>query len=320
LIDKKTVFVLGAGASCPYGYPSGAILRKEICLDFKKYIAYLNDNFSDSSERQIKLENIQHFAKVFFKSSTPSIDLFLARNPHLATTGKYIIAFKIFDAEHSSRFNEEAREGQDWCFYLFNRLTESVTTWDQFHNVSVGNIRFVTFNYDRSLEYYLYESLHNSFTNIPEHDISCLLKSIKIIHVYGQIAPLKWQNPASYIPYAPKFTELLLQNVAANIRTIYEERGNPELQDAQDLIRQAERIFFLGFGYAPENMEVLGLPDLIPPECEVYGTAYSMMDSEVKHIQDILHSGRKPDSFGYKDRFDNTIEPLDCLMILRKYL
>ena len=31
MIETKTVFVLGAGANAPYGYPTGAGLRKEIC-------------------------------------------------------------------------------------------------------------------------------------------------------------------------------------------------------------------------------------------------------------------------------------------------
>ena len=30
MINKKTVFVLGAGASCPYGYPSGPELVRRV--------------------------------------------------------------------------------------------------------------------------------------------------------------------------------------------------------------------------------------------------------------------------------------------------
>ena len=34
MIMEKTVFILGAGASCPYGYPDGKKLRTEIIQNF----------------------------------------------------------------------------------------------------------------------------------------------------------------------------------------------------------------------------------------------------------------------------------------------
>jgi len=320
MIDKKTVFVLGAGASCPYGYPSGAVLRKQICLDFKKYIAYLDDNMSDSLQRQSMLKNIHHFAKIFFKSSTGSIDLFLARNPQLSPTGKYIIAFKIFDDEHSSRFNEEALENQDWYFYLFRRLTKSATTWEHIPDLSDGKIGFVTFNYDRSLEYFLYESLRNSFTNAPEHEIFRFLKGIKIVHVYGQIAPLEWQSPADYVPYAPKISESLLQKAAVNIKTIYEQKESPELNEARQLLAQAERIFFLGFGYAPENLEVLKLPDRTKRATEIYGTAFGLKPKEKLDIREKIKEWL-PVEFIDQVNIGYLMGPknMDCLELLKNY-
>ncbi|WP_156096076.1 hypothetical protein [Methanobacterium sp. SMA-27] len=35
MIKTPTVFVLGAGASIPYGYPSGEKLREEICHELE---------------------------------------------------------------------------------------------------------------------------------------------------------------------------------------------------------------------------------------------------------------------------------------------
>ena len=95
MIKSKTVFILGAGASCPYGYPTGAQLRRQICLDFKKqYLEWLKTNMDSASGREDRYEWIKHFIETFFKSNTKSIDLFLARNEHLADAGKYIITFK----------------------------------------------------------------------------------------------------------------------------------------------------------------------------------------------------------------------------------
>ena len=36
MIKEETVFILGAGASCPYGYPDGKELREQICSNFAR--------------------------------------------------------------------------------------------------------------------------------------------------------------------------------------------------------------------------------------------------------------------------------------------
>ncbi|HUU18459.1 MAG TPA: hypothetical protein VMW72_15015 [Sedimentisphaerales bacterium] len=367
MIDKRTVFVLGAGASCPYGYPSGAHLRKLICLNdgfIKHYKEYLKSGSSAYS-----IENVNHFKTAFDKSSIKSIDVFISNNPRLAPVGKYIIAFEVFRAEQRSRFREKAMEsklwysrkcddpkrdrdfllrkdffqGGDWIFYLYNRLIEGLVGKEALPDFSNDKIVFITFNYDRSLEHFFYESLCNSFAevcddrivqyfkqkNLPVNEqispqnrellIQLVMEQLKILHVYGQIAPLKWQSSEG-VDYAPQINEELLQKASQNIRTIYEEKRNPELIEAQNLLKQAEEIFFLGFGYAPENMEVLGLPESIPPRCQVYGTAFNMIKEEVNRLYSGLHGGRARDKDIYLTPTSTLINDIDCLMLLKKYL
>jgi len=340
MLDKKTVFVLGAGASCPYGYPSGKHLREYICLPTN-----IPSAKAEALDEAIGSKSgFGDFRKKFEKSSTKSIDLFMARNPKLAPVGKCIIAFEIFNAEHRSLFREQAEwvqemrrsqmsestreqylakkdfQGGIWYEYLFDRLTAGLARNDDLPDFSEGKVAFITFNYDRSLEYFLYESFHNSFTEIPESQIVQSLKGLRILHIYGQIAPLKWQDSAQGVDYRPPINASLLSNASSYIRTIYEEQQNPELTEAHELLKTAERIFFLGFGYAPENMDVLNLPILIPPGCQVYGTAFGMMEKEVKDILHTVRSGRKADSDGYKEPYDTLIGPCDCLTLLREYL
>jgi hypothetical protein len=322
MIEKRTVFVLGAGASCPYGYPSGAQLRKQICLETHHYREYLNTyyRYPDDAESHEPWERFEAFADKFFKSDTESIDIFMVRNRQFASVGKYIIAFEVLDAESKSHFHEQAVEGQNWYSYLFRHLTKGVVSEEELCDLPWEMIRFITFNYDRSLEYFLYESLRNSFTNLPVHKLFALLKRITITHVYGLIAPLEWQNPNERVDYRPQITESLLRSAAKNIKTIYEEKESAELREAHELLQRAERIFFLGFGYAAENMEVLKLPELIPPACKVYGSAFNMEHGEVGHIRHTVHSARKRDPNLHMAPSDTTIEACDCLMLLRKYL
>jgi len=348
MIKKRTVFVLGAGASCPYGYPSGACLREIICFDggFRdSYFSYLQDRRLNLNDKDKKVRDIQHFIKIFKNAHIKSIDVFMANNPKLASTGKYILSFEIFRAELNSRFGEEAKreqerlddlrktpdhkrylwgtagfQGGDWYFYLYNRFLDGLIGIDALPDFSDGNITFITFNYDRSLEQFLYNSLRCLYSEVPEDMIIQTLKKLKIIHVYGKIAPLKWENQTDFVDYKQQIDEPLLERTAKNIETIYEVKENPELIEANNLLKQAEVIFFLGFGYAPENMKILGLPESISPKCQVYGTAFNMIKEELDRLNSELHSNRARDNNVYTAPKYTQIDNVDCLMLLRKYL
>jgi hypothetical protein len=345
VIDKKTVFVLGAGASCPCGYPSGEQLQKQICFDLKeRYQNYFLENHLNGNQKG----EVNQFIDTFERSHNPSIDLFIARNRNtkLVSTGKYIIAFEMFCAEKRSCFGEEAKvkqemysqprndasreknfvqrgyfKGDDCYPYLYKRLTDGLSKPDILPNFSDDNISFVTFNYDRSLEYFLYDSLYNSFKEVPEPEISKCLKKLKILHVYGQIVPLKWQDSERGVDYCPPINEDLLQKAASNIKTIYEQEKNPELNDAKQLLEQAKRIFFLGFGYAKENLDILQLPEKIGSYAEVYGTALGLENGEINGIKQNIIDRLTVDPNVGKNKPDVRIkiENMDCLKLLKNY-
>jgi hypothetical protein len=339
LIDKKTVFVLGAGASCPYGYPSGADLRSWICLNGgfnDSYVDYRRNLREKGEDNNLP---INEFISKFSKSSRKSIDLFMSANPKLAPTGKYIIAYTVFKAEERSQFREQAQlareqysnlshgtpswrflakkyfQGDDWYLYLFNRLAAGLIKPDVLPDFSDNKISFVTFNYDRSLELLLYESLSNSFTEVPEKEVIKCLQKLKIVHVYGQISPLKWQDSEQGVDYRPKLDETLLQKSADNIKTIFEQKESPELNEARQLLVQTEKIFFLGFGYAEENLEILKVPDRTKKATEIYGTAFGLEMEEILNIRRKLF-----DWLPIQDANQVKIEKnLDCLKLLRNY-
>lgn len=347
MINEKTVFVLGAGASCPYGYPSGSRLRQRVCLK-QGFIHSYTSTGVDRQAVERRLPDMKKFKDAFNKSRIKSIDLFMAINPKLAPIGKYIIAFEIFRAERLSFFGEEAKlnqeklsyrqgqglhspsdllsqtlfQGEDWYFYLYNRLIEGQISKGSLPDFSKGNLTFITFNYDRSLEQFLYESLSNSFTEVAESDISECLKKLKILHIYGQIAPLKWQDTEKGVDYKPKLGELLLEGAATNIKTIYEQKKSSELNEARQLLEQAKQIIFLGFGYAEENLEVLKLPNRTKkPTTEIYGTTFGL---EVREKLDIRNRIKEWYPVQFIDQVTighmQSAEDMDCLKLLRNCL
>ena len=194
MINEKTLFILGAGASCPYKYPTGKELRRLIYEEFPYRYGKLSEKINSSEvgiSRSVIQDDIQlapKFADNFFKSSTPSIDLFLARNPNFSNIGKKAIALSIWLAESKSCFRENVDQNQDWYSYLYQRMTETLTEPDSYEQINQNKISFITFNYDRSLQFFLYESLTNSFNlgYTAHHPYSNLLP-FSIQHVYGQL-------------------------------------------------------------------------------------------------------------------------------------
>jgi hypothetical protein len=89
MITEETVFILGAGASCPYRYPDGKGLRKEI---YESFVRDSNAYFAQHEKIRSRLawvnSKAKDFTEKFYKSSTRSIDLFLSRNHEFMDRGK----------------------------------------------------------------------------------------------------------------------------------------------------------------------------------------------------------------------------------------
>ena len=314
MIKQKTVFVLGAGASCPYGYPTGQELRREIC---EKFVADSTVYYQAQGTRDIYLEQIKQkateFTNKFYHSSTKSIDLFLARHgKEYMTIGKFAIIFRILAAEQSSKFREHMRKPEeDWYSYLVDKMADELYGPEDYPLFSDNKVSFVTFNYDRSFEHFLYESLLYSFQGITAEKTKEQISDFRIVHVFGQAAGLDWQDLDTRIGYKQYTHSTSIERMVENLRIIYEEEENPALDEAKNLIGEAKRVFFLGFGYAKENLDILGIPDVLGEKSNIYGTTLGLTDREVQDVG--LHF-----SITIGDRLH--LENLDCLALLREYL
>lgn len=78
-------------------------------------------------------------------------------------------------------------ERGDWYQYFCDKLNTSFEEFDQ------NKISIITFNYDRSLEHSLFTALKNSYAK-NDRDCASKLKNIPIVHVYGQLGYLPWQD------------------------------------------------------------------------------------------------------------------------------
>jgi len=334
MIEKQTVFILGAGASCPYGFPTAKGLRSKIVGEFVSAYEHLlherqkldvdgiNEGYPSPAEAK-------HFVSSFDLSSTESVDLFLSWHPQFEKIGKIAISLLILNAEHTSQFRERVKKmDEDWYFLLFNRLTQELAGKDGYQGFGKNRVTFVTFNYDRSLEYFLFNSLLHAFEGADPLKVEEQILQVPIIHVYGQIAPVKLHDdnghrlPKYGLKYGKDISHFSDVGFLDDVRYLYvvrEKRANPELEKAREQIAKAERIFFLGFGYAKENLEALGLPAVLKTDQDIRGTAMGGTEREIqliaRYFKKALQGAGNPDA-----RSNIDIRDCDCVRLLRDCL
>ena len=117
----------------------------------------------------------------------------------------------------------------------------------------------VTFNYDLSLEHYLFTAIKNSY-GLGDEAAAELLKPIRFIHLYGQLS----EDPfASGFKYEHKFDDdwRLITSDVSLIQVIDEERelASSSFPAAIDALSKASRICVLGFGFDETNVRRLDL-------------------------------------------------------------
>lgn len=327
MIDTPTLFVLGAGASQPYGYPTGDKLRTDIINNFASDFDNL-DAGESTDNKVIFRESVGSFINNFDNSSLESIDKFLAINPqHYKDIGKIAITLSILKHENKSYFNEKISEAkEDWYKLLYNRMAENCKNPDD-HKYFFNNnkVAFITFNYDRSLEYYLYNSFFHSF-NQESNNIRNNIKNYVpfiIIHIYGSVGPLSLQDWYYSSPdYRRKYDYFkMVQRRSEGIRVIGDERNGESINDQiKKLFQDYKRIFFLGFGYAPENLDILDLPNNIDPQYTIYGSAKGMTEKEIITVKRNLPDSRNTQIGGGLPGKYAIIENRNCYEFLREYL
>lgn len=281
MIHTKTVFVLGAGASMPYGLPSGDQLRADICRMARNPESY---PISLSLAVQgVNNEQFKAFGAAFERSNISSIDSFLAKRPNFADIGKLVIA-GVLSAYESPDELFSADKTDHWYKLLWNAmLLDAADPADVRRNA----VRFVTFNYDRSLEYFLFESTRNTW-GIDEAACTAILKNIGILHVYGQLGPFTHASCDGHRTYGEHLSKESLQLAARSLQIVPEARDDKAFQVARTWFDWAERICFLGFGFDSLNVDRLGLESVLLTKRErggrgmpaIYATTLGRTDLE----------------------------------------
>ncbi|HNX28731.1 MAG TPA: hypothetical protein PKN87_04875 [Syntrophomonadaceae bacterium] len=251
MILEPTVFILGAGASKPYGFPTGIELKY-------KALKTIEQNKEDVfGELGYKTKLRDDFCEALRHSGRASVDAFLEHRTDFLDIGKLAIAASLIPLEEDIAIYGDAQiqnNSDHWYQFIFNKMNTS------FEGFSQNNISFITFNYDRSLEHYLFTCLKNGYGKTIKES-ALIANQIKIIHLHGNLGYLPWQdnNTGNFSrPYSRDWSVDTIYSVASQIKIIHEDIANdPEFKLAHDKIRDASRVYFLGFGYDKTNLNRL---------------------------------------------------------------
>jgi hypothetical protein len=300
MIKTDTLFILGAGSSKPFDYPTSDGLRNMIRKGEMRHklVGALN-TFNDDKRDFERI--VDKFTSEFSKSSV-NIDFFLEHRAEFMDIGKMAIATYLIQFEK----DEKLRGSEDnWYMYLYGRLKSSFEDFDK------NKISFITFNYDRSLEQFLFEAVRSTF-NKPTNECAERVNKFPIVHLYGQLDFLPWQNPKgrSY-SHTIDFIKRIRESVN-NLELISDERdvsNSEEFQKAYGLIEKARNIYFLGFSFDETNLKRLNIK--LMKGKRVIGTALGL--ERTKRNWTTAYFGEKRGSI-------INLEDMDSLSLVKEYL
>lgn len=312
--SKFITFVLGAGSSFEANLPTGSELKGKIAssLAFKLSDAYHMDGGDAQIRRALQeLANRPGSAHSFNDycgaairicagmPQAPSIDNFIdshRSNAIIAKVGKLAIASAILKAEQDSTlyvspsniYNKlnVKRLADTW----FNAFFELVCLNAQEEDLAarLSRVRVVTFNYDRTLEHFLYHAIQNYYGSTPERAAE-IVSHLSVLHPYGKVGSLPWQNQDMPEPFGSDIKSSRLIQVSESLRTFTEgtSETDSQIKQIRTAVLDAETVVFLGFAFHELNLQLLfGSPRQEPTHfpAQIFGTAMGLSESNKKVI------------------------------------
>ena len=220
--NKKTLYIVGAGASSEANLPTGYELKEKIAslldIRFERGYTQISGDSYIYNALQIYVEKLEiqkkeidlylqaylHAAR-HIRDAMPqaiSIDSFIDTHnddKKIELCGKLAIVRSILNAERNSllyidnsniynRLNFSSLENT-WYASFMMLLTENCTK----ENLSrrLKSIALIVFNYDRCIEHFLYNSLKNYY-DLKPGETGKLVNEIEIYHPYGIVGSLPW--------------------------------------------------------------------------------------------------------------------------------
>ena len=319
-MTKKTVFVIGAGASKEVSLPTGAELKSIIAslLDMRfnnfgsalqhgsyEIVQALRQKVMLPDRREGDINPYLHEAW-HIRDALPqaiSIDNFIdahKENEKIALCGKLGIVKSILDAERQSLLAIDEQRGDStidfrrldktWYIPFFQQLTENCGKDDLLGRFQ--SVTLIIFNYDRCIEHFIFHALKNYY-KIANEAAAELVQAINIYHPYGHVGTLPWLKRNGSVVYGADPHPEQLLDIASKIKT-FTEGTNPDsskIIQIRNHMNELDRLVFVGFAFHKLNMQLLAPEDTEPQsKLDCFATAHGISSSDQEVIQDLLRS------------------------------
>lgn len=180
MIRTPTVFVLGAGASAPYGYPLGDALTARI-----RELTNSNGGIWNALVAKFgAVGPVLSFHHALTKSEPRSIDDFLESNPQFLDIGKLSIAaaLTVYGPPHQYPISSSLH----WYRYLWQLMHAEAATSKEFRG---NQVKVITYNYDTSFERYFRRCVAGMYTDIATDSTAerFVEDVLPVVHVHGSL-------------------------------------------------------------------------------------------------------------------------------------
>lgn len=266
MYKSTTTYILGAGASWHYGFPTGDKLITDVAETsdiIAKYFEIESTSIQYNQpdlimEKLYGLSKTPHLIQHSLIRATEElkelyeriklinptvIDYFLTMNPSVSDAGRFAIAFVIHKChwawgKYKNNQNIQGNGHDDWYRFIIHNMTLGMTKPE---HLTLNNLYFVTFNYDTTLEDNLKSRL-NGIDMLRGHPVVEEFIKSRIVHVYGKIthpspepdfsafhnAPIPLAKAHSQPEIREKITRCInaASLSAQHIRTISDQKGD----------------------------------------------------------------------------------------------
>ncbi|HWD38297.1 MAG TPA: hypothetical protein VG944_05575 [Fimbriimonas sp.] len=243
----KTLFVLGAGASSGLGFPLGNQLKKELLNRLTDKGSQLLLALQSSG---ISAHKTEKFARQLERAEFNTIDQHLREigNPETRMIGKRAVAYLIRMLENESALFHRDENPRHWYKFLADHFAQYPD------HATPNQLTFITFNYDRSLPHYLFETLLNRNADVTK--LKSFLGSENFWHIHGHVGELPWhfesgRDSRSYFQYG---AQLSIDDMCKHKPDIYlpDDQADQKLMPVSRMT-EAEIVVFVGYGFHDAN-------------------------------------------------------------------
>lgn len=310
MIRTRTTFIVGAGASVELALPSNEDLLLKIgqTLDFSRLgtetqsrdTLQLSQYFAKLADRIGKVEADMRHAADRLRTAAKmarSVDTVLDQHdtdPLIVACGKLAIVHFLCQAEAKSILRLTPRmagdlpiQGTETWLYQLGQLVTSGVPRSQVERC-LDDLSIVCFNYDRSIEHFLPHAMVMAFGMSLSEAQAIVAARLRIYHPYGTIGRLPWQpGETAEVEWGTE-QPWNIHNLAAGIRTWGEVmRDHQSLMQLRGAVSNARRLVILGFGFQPQNMEML-VDYSLSHDPEVIATVCGMSPTNIASITRML--------------------------------